>query len=136
MPQIAAFTGVGVESGDQDTRLLDAVFAPHVAVQDTQGLLQRRRGDGGRHVLQGQVRRRQGHAQTASGEHHDHLRRAGFLGEIFGVAGEGDAGIVDDALVYRRGDHRGKFATLATAKRPVEQSEHVAGIGGIQPAWQ
>ena len=43
------------------------------------------------------------------------MRRAGALGEIFGVAGERHAGVVDHALLHRRRDDGGE---LAAARRP------------------
>ncbi len=43
---------------------------------------------------------------AGAGQHHHHARRVGALGEIFGVAGERHAGIVDGAFLQRRGDDR------------------------------
>ena len=48
------------------------------------------------------------------GQHHDDAGRLRMLGQVFGVAGEGDACIVDHALVHRRGDHRGELAANAS----------------------
>ena len=55
-------------------------------------------------------------------------------GEVFGVAAEGDAGIVDDAFVQRGGYHAGKFALADAAVGAVEQGEYVVGIGGVELA--
>ena len=46
-------------------------------------------------------------------EQHARLRRAGKLGNVFGVAGEGAAGERDGLLVERRGDHGVGFAAHA-----------------------
>ena len=48
-------------------------------------------------------------AHTATDQHHHHLRGAGLLGKKFGVAGEGNTGIVDYAFVHRRSDHAGEL---------------------------
>ena len=42
----------------------------------------------------------QGHAQACTGEHHDDARRVGLLGQVFSMAGERNAGVVDRALVH------------------------------------
>ena len=76
--------------------------------------------------------RRQRDAQAVPGQHHHDMRRAGFLGEIFGMTGEGNAGIIDDAFMYRRRDHRGKFTGQATVNGTIEQPEDVSGIGRIE----
>ena len=73
-------------------------------------------------------------AQAAADQHHDDLRRARMLGEIFGVAGEGDAGIVDHALLHRRGHHRGELAVQASPHGAVEDGQHIASICWIEPA--
>ena len=45
-----------------------------------------------------------------------------------------NAGIVDHALLHRRGDHRREFARDAAGDRGVERREHRLRIGGIEPA--
>ena len=49
-------------------------------------------------------------------------------GEVLGVAGEGDAGIVDDALVHRCRYHRVELAREASVDRAVEQRQDVPRI--------
>ena len=77
----------------------------------------------------------QGDAQATAGQHHHHPTRARPLGQVFGMAGEGNTGIVDHPLVHRRRDHRGKFSTPATGQSPVEQGQHIRRIGGVKAAW-
>ena len=56
----------------------------------------------------------------------------GLRGEILGVSGERDAGLVDDALRNRCGNHCSKFAGTAARQRTIEQREHVGRIRRIQ----
>jgi hypothetical protein len=66
------------------------------------------------------VRGHQRDPQAARRQHHHHLFGVGQLGEKFGVAGKGDAGFVDHAFVYWRGDHAGEVT--------VERLERVTRI--------
>ena len=50
------------------------------------------------------------------------------------MAGEGKAGIVDDALVHRRGDDGAIAAVHAAGDGGVEQGEHVGAVAGIEHA--
>ena len=50
------------------------------------------------------------------------------------MAGEGDAAIVDHALVHRRGDHGGEFSGQAPVYGAVQRRQHIAGIGRVQPS--
>ena len=50
------------------------------------------------------------------------------------MAGKGDAGIVDDALVHRRRDHRRICATDAAVERRIENIQDVTRVGGVEPA--
>jgi hypothetical protein len=55
----------------------------------------------GRHVLQRQMRGRERDAQrplAGAGQHHHDARRVRAFGQVFGMAGERHAGIVDGAL--------------------------------------
>ncbi len=70
---------------------------------------------------QRQVRRGERDAQGAVGQHHHGQRCVRARGEVFGVAGEGDAGVVDHALVHRRGDHRGELAGEGAVGGALEQ---------------
>ncbi len=104
---------------------VDAEAQAQVAVQDAQDVLEAlardRRGHGGER----QVRRGERHAQPAAGEHHHDARRSGALGEVLGVAGERDAGVVDRRLLHRRRDHRGELARLAAVEGAIEQRQDV-----------
>ena len=70
-----------------------------------------------RDILDREVRRRERDAQAAADEHHHHVRQSRARGEKFRVAGERDAGVVDHALVHRRGDH-GVETARAGSRRP------------------
>jgi hypothetical protein len=123
---------VRIEAGNKDARPVDPELAAHVGVQDAQCRFQRLGRDRRRHVLQRQVRRRQRDAQIAAGEHHHHLRRMRLFGKVFGVAGEGNAGIVDHCLVHWRRHHCRELAGLATFERSIEQSKNVRRIDRIE----
>lgn len=73
-------------------------------------------------------------AQAAADEHHDDPVRAAAVGQVFGVAGEGEAGIVDDALVHRRGDDGVKRSIEAACEGSVEQGQHMGAIAGVERA--
>src|SRR5688500_15089340 len=76
----------------------------------------------------------QRHAQAVGGQQHHRVPRAGALGQVFGVAGELNAGIVDDALLHRRGDHGRELAAHAAVDGTVEHREHMARIEDIELA--
>ena len=105
-----------------------------IVVDDAQHPLQQLAGDRGAYVLQGQMRRRKRDAQRAVRQHHHRMRAAGALGQIFGVARELDARIVDDALLHRRRDHRGELAGHAAVDGAIQQLQHVACVGAIELA--
>jgi hypothetical protein len=81
------------------------------------------------------MRRHERHPQSvgagAAHEHHDDTRRAGALGEEFRVSEEGNAGILDRALLHRAGDERGERAVAARVAPGLEQREHGKRVGGI-----
>jgi hypothetical protein len=52
------------------------------------------------------------------------------------MAGEGDAGVVDHALLHRRGHHGVELAGEAAADGAVEDIEDVAAVGGIELAGE
>ena len=56
-------------------------------------------------LLEGNVRADVDGCQLLRVEQHARLRRAGQLGNVFGVSGEGAAGERDRFLIQRRGDH-------------------------------
>ena len=56
--------------------------------------------------------------------------------KIFGVAGEWDTGVIDNALVHRRCDHGIEFATQAAIHRAIQGIQNIAAIGDIwRPAY-
>ena len=55
-------------------------------------------------------------------------------GEIFGVSAEGDAGLVDHALVNRRGDDGVELPGERAVDGALEQRQHVARVGRIRAA--
>ncbi|MNN21902.1 hypothetical protein D3C81_1352390 [compost metagenome] len=125
---------MGVEPADQDARIGDAELVAQVGMQDARDSLQAIRGDGIGHLAQGQVSGDQRDAQSAGGQHHHHLRGRGQFREEFGMPGEGDAALVDHALVHRRGDHSGEVAVQAALAGAGEGFQHIAGIRRVQLA--
>ena len=123
---------MGIESGDENTRLGNPVLAMQIGDQDAQRLLQRDTSDRGRNVLQWKMRRRQRDTQIAPGEHHDHLWRLRFLGQIFSVPGEVHSGVVDHPFVYGSRHHCRKLAGLTPRERPIQQIQHVGRVGRIK----
>ena len=80
---------------------------------------------------QGQVGGDQGDAQAGGGEHHHRVRAAQF-GEKFGMSGEGQSGVVDDALLYRS-RHQPVIGPREAAFGGVAQGlQHVLGVARIQ----
>ena len=82
------------------------------------------------------MRSHQRNTQPGRGEHHDRFARvpcyflAAFCEEL-GMAAEGDAGVIDNRLLYRR-CHDGVCLSLQTgiAGQP-EHVQHVSGIGRV-----
>jgi len=56
------------------------------------------------------------------------------LPQIFGVAGEGDTGIVDYALVNRRRDDGVEFPGDGAIDRAIHEPEHITRVGRVQAA--
>jgi hypothetical protein len=84
------------------------------------------------HLPQRQVGGGERHAQAVRHQQHHHLRGPAAGGEVLGVAAEGDAGVVDDALVERGGDHRVEAAFEAAPDgviEPFQQRQRVGGVG-------
>ena len=59
---------------------------------------------------------------------------AGVRGEVLGVTGEWHAGIVDHALLHGRRDHGSELAADTAGDGAIQQGEHVARVGRIEPA--
>ena len=134
MPQMAAFAGMRVEAGNEDIRVFHAEFAAQILRENGGHRFNQRPVDGGGNVFKRQVGGGQRHAQAAAGEHHHHLAGAAFFGQVFGVAGKRNAGIVENAFVQRRGHQRGKFARLHALIGAVEQLQHIRRVFCAQAA--
>ena len=72
----------------------DAEMRPRSACTMRSVAAQPLAGDRPRHVGQRQMGRDQRNPQVAGHQHHHRQRRAGARGEILGVAGEGEAGVM------------------------------------------
>ena len=68
------------------------------------------------------------------GEHHHDALGLAVFGQILGVAGEGNTGLVDDAFVYRRGDHSAEDVVFQAVQCDVQGIEHIGGVGNVQLA--
>ena len=138
--QMPAFARMRVEAGDGDARLGDAEFGAQIVLDDDQRLNQAIDAQGIGHGAQRQMGGGERHAQHARGDrgargqHHDHALDAATRCQVFGMAGEGRSGIVDDALVHRRGHDRGVAAGACAVDGFVEHGEHMRGIAHIEPA--
>jgi hypothetical protein len=78
--------------------------SPIVVKQNAKHLAQPVGRDRVRHVAQRQVCRSEGNAQIARGQQHHRQSCVAALRQELGMPAERNAGIVDDALVQRRGD--------------------------------
>ncbi len=135
--QVTVFARVGVEPGDQNARLWQAKQRFQIAIDNAQRLDNAVHGQRRRHVLQREMGGSERDAQrpvTHAREHHDDARRMRAFSEIFGMAGEGNAGVVDGAFLQRRGDDSVETAAHRTVYGCIEQIEHVAPVSGIQLA--
>ncbi len=131
--EVARLAGVRVQAADRDARLLDAEAAPQVAREHQQRREQLGRVQRRTHVAQRQVRGRERDPQGPGGEQHDRSRRAGTQRDVLGVAAEGDPRVAEQALLHRCGHERTEFAAQAAVDRAVDEPEHVAGIGWLEP---
>ncbi len=113
-----------------------AEAATQVRIEDAQRLLQpvarqcrahvcKRQMGGGECNPKRSVRR-------VAGQHHHDAGGAGVLGQIFGVAAERYAGVVDHAFLHRRGDDGVVAAVLAPGDCSVERREHVARVSHVE----
>ena len=82
--------------------------------------------------MRGRQRDAQRFLARGAGEHHDHAWRVRAFGQIFSVAGKGNAGVVDRALLQRRGDDGVEPALQGAVDSRVKQRQHVAPVGGIE----
>src|SRR5690606_2271489 len=132
--QMATLAGMGVQPADQDAWGGQAELGLQVPVEYAYDLFEGLVGDGIGYCAQWQVGGGQGHAQAGAGQHHYHLGGAGLLGEEFGMSGEAYAGIVDDTLVYGRGNHRSKMPVQAALAAQAQGFEDVTGVARIKLA--
>jgi hypothetical protein len=97
-------------------------------MQDADDGFQLRLGDGIGHRAQGQMGGDQRHPHAGTGQHHHHARGGGVFCQIFGMAAEWHACIVDHALVYWRCHHAGKFAGQAAGNGCIQRIQHITAI--------
>ena len=120
--EMSALAGVRVEPAHGDARRGDREVAGERCRDDRDGLRDRfardRRGDRGKRQVSGDER----DAQAAADEQHDHARRVRARGEKFGVAGKRVAGVLEHALLHRRGDERRHRPRRAARPRRVRAS--------------
>jgi hypothetical protein len=114
--EMAALAAVRVETRDQNSRARDPETLPQIVFDHAQCVDQAGARDRARDVRQRQMRGGERHAQSAADEHHDHVRRLGARGEVLGVAGEREPGVVYHRLVHRRRYHRVELARKATLR--------------------
>ena len=68
-------------------------------------------------------------------QHHHRQRRVGARGDVLGVSDEGDPGLVDQALLHRRGHHRRELARKAAIHGAVDQGAAPArALPSIEPS--
>jgi hypothetical protein len=80
------------------------------------------------------VRGRKCHPQLAGQQQHHRRGRVRALGDVLGVAGKGDTGLVEQALLYRRGHHRAEFSGQAAIDRAIDQRQYCRGVGAVEPS--
>ncbi len=73
-------------------------------------------------------------AQFAGGKQHDRVAGTCCGGQVFGMAAERDVGIVDNCLVYRSGDQRGKAAIQAAGHCGIQCVEYILSVAAVQYA--
>jgi len=131
--KMTTFAGMGVESGDENTRCGHAEACAQVVVENTADALQGWCGDRIGHGAQGQVRGGERHAQCTCGQHHHRMSSAEFSEEL-GMSAKRNARLVDNAFVYRAGHKPGQFAAQAGACGDAQRIQHIGGIGHVKLA--
>lgn len=74
------------------------------------------------------------HAEALPGEQHAGVGVATELGDVLGVAGEGDAVERDGLLIKRRGDHGISFAVEAHESRVMNVADSGGAVFGTESA--
>jgi hypothetical protein len=80
------------------------------------------------------MRRRESDPQAAAAEEHDRQARAGELGEQLRVTREGEARVVDDALVHGRSDQSRQLAAHAALDGEAQGFDDGARVSRIERA--
>jgi hypothetical protein len=133
-PEMTRFAGMRIDAADEDARPADAVQPSQVTVEHGDDGAQSLGRQRAAHARERQVSRRERDAHAAAGQQHHRAAAARAAREVFRVPRKADTGIVDDALLDRRGDHRRKLTTAAARDGAIEQREHIARVARIEAA--
>ena len=130
--KVAILTGMRIETTNNDARVLDAELVGQLRVQDAGYTFHPLGGNRICYRTQRQMSGYQANAQTVGSQHHDDLIRTGQLLQKLGMAGKGNTGVIDDALVGRRGNHCSKQAVKTALPCPGQGVQYIAGVGRIE----
>ena len=125
-----------VEAGDRQARAGDAEVAAQGLGGDQAGVDDGLDGEQAGHLGQRLVDGDQADAQVAGGEHHHRPAGAveagggGQLGQEFGVAGEGEAGLIERRLGDGRGDQPARLAGEREARGGLDPADDRPGRRG------
>ncbi len=101
---------------------------PQIGIQDGNHFAQQLRRNRLAYCLQRKMGRGQRDPQLLGRQHHDHFTGVSALFEELGMAGKGDAGVVDVAFVHRPGNQRREFAIKAAIAGARQRFHHIAAI--------
>ena len=121
-PQMAALAGMGVQAAYADRGPVDAKAQGQFAEQRVQHGPQAFRRDRGGHGPERQVRAHERDPQAGAAQQHHGQASPAFFRQVFGVAAERDAGLVDHGFLYR-GRHHGRV--IAAQAAPCGQFQHL-----------
>jgi len=107
-------------------------FFHEIRMQDTDGGFQAVWRDRGADLVERQMRGGQRHPQAATDQHHDDLPGLRVFCKEFGMAGEGDMGLVDDALVYGRSDHGVEGSAQTAVGRSGQCIQHILAVDAVE----
>ena len=130
--QMPAFAGMRIEPADHDAGGREGESGTQVVRDHADEVDQHRGVDGVGHCPQRQVGGGERDSELRGAEHHDRAWAAVQFGEQLGVAGERDPGVVDDALVHRRGHEPGHGAVATRGDRRPDALDHVGAVRRVQ----